>query len=669
LEGFASDTLRHNCITMKKYILLKTKTAFFARRICAFICSRACLSAAIFGAVTSVALADGDKNRTEDWMREAWEQPAPSVARPEWVDGARVQAHTRLWLHHRDEPVFTEASKAFREMGVRVITRHVKSGDEDPWWKTATPTKSKDLDLVPDMVASCHGAGLKFIAYYWPMTDRTCSEVFPEAVCLHPDGAVIKHHQRGNFIDITYPAYREVVANRLIELAELGVDGFYFDERHLPPVGVWSKDFVRRFQAATGRPAPRKIDPQDPDYRLFKAFRAAQIEDTFAYWKKRVRERHPDIVFIISTTTIASLGDREMTTNLVRLADLPKSEFELAVKPMFNPVFLNNPDLAKPDDDIKMALGWTYLRESADGRPPHIWRPNSPGKAHAVSFAGVLLTYGCVANIDVHESWLPGAKPGTPGAAAREGAQAAFELGAKASPVLAGTRPVRWAAVHISELMRDRRDDLTAWREVLWPAVGAFEVLTRARLPVATVNDFQLEHGMLEGYRVLFLPGEEELGARQKEAVARFRARGGVVIGQRPEWKWDEPAKHADACAALTKEFEALAAPLVRVCGGIPTLHTVAYQEKNGAGLVIAITNEFAWSETTRVLKRAGRSPAAAPAPVTGVSVLICNRESAQVVEVISGRELPTRHTNEGLVVDVPDFDCLALIKISPASP
>ena len=157
------------------------------------------------------------------------------------------------------------------------------------------------------------------------------------------------------------------------------------------------------------RPAgPCSARRRDSVYREFLDFKAREIEDTFAYWRDEVQREHPEVVFIVSTTTIPGLTDREMTTRLARVADSSKNEYRLALNRNLNKgVFEEHPELA-PDDHVRQAVGWTVLRDSADGRPPHIWVSGVPNISHARAAAGSLLTFGCIANMDVDEQSLLG---------------------------------------------------------------------------------------------------------------------------------------------------------------------------------------------------------------------------------------------------------------------
>ena len=163
----------------------------------------------------------------------------------------------------------------------------------------------------------------------------------------------------------------------------------------------------------------------------------------------------------------------------------------------------------------------------------------------------------------------------------------AFALGNVVSPHMDETRALRWAAIHFGECSRNEYGGnfRAAWREVLWPLVGAYQALTEDGVPVGIVNDHQLAHGELDGYRVLVLPKPNGLTHGQQLAVTAFRASGGTVIENDPAWPWSDPNAGdaaADAFrAALGGHLKA--APL-RVTGGPTGRYAVAYHKNRTAG-------------------------------------------------------------------------------------
>jgi len=598
----------------------------------------------------------------------------PESPLPAWFRLNRVKGTTRLTFSvWGDEPEFKQAAAGFEALGAGAFTRHVKTGQEDPW----------PPSVWQQMIDEAHGRGLWIIGYYWHMSEAALAADAANAdwVCRTRNGEEIVG-ERGTYLDITGP-FGDVVLSRLRRLAGMHIDGFMFDERHLPERQCWGSALEEAWRAETGETTPPPASDANGVYRQYLDFKARKIEDTFVHWRDEVKRDHPEVVFVVSTTTIPALTDREMTTRLARVADSPKNEYRLALSPRLGKrVFDKNPDVARPEDHVRQAVGWTVLRDSAEGRPPYIWVSGVPNTDHARGAAGSLLTFGCIANMDVDEQSLLGKQPPHPGKTPLVALEAAFELGHDTSPYLAAARPLRWAAVHFAEQARNAREDgyRAAWEEVLWPLVGAFQALSEDGLPVGIVNDHQLERGELAGYRVLGLPDPSKLTAGQQQAVAAFKASGGTVIENDPAWAWADTAGQAAAFAAFRARISsklAAAAP-VRVTGGPPGRYAVSY--RNDGRLVVAVTNDFSWVQIT---KRNGGLPEdeinePAP-PAAGVRVTWRKGHGLpetwdglpfprlRAVEAVTGTTLPIERLTRGYRVSLPRFDFMALLVVAPA--
>jgi len=586
---------------------------------------------------------------------------------PAWYTANRVKGNTRLSFRRwHDTPEFAQAAAGFKALGAGAFTRHVKTGDEDPWPGT----------VWQEIIDEAHAEGLRIVGYYWHQSEEALAALEAEWVCKKPDGTPIVG-DRGTNLDITGP-YREVVLARLRKLAELGVDGFMFDERHLPPEGCWGSALADAWTAERAQPAP---SPEDANYLDFLDFKARRIEDTFAGWRDEVQAAHPEVVFIVSTTTIPALTDHEMTTRLARIADSAKNEYRLALSNALSKrVFIENPELA-PDDHVRQAVGWTVLRDSADGRPPYIWVKGVPDDRHARAAAGSLLAFGCIANMDVDEQSLLGNQAPEGGKTPLDALEAAFELGRDASPHLAAAQPIRWAAVHFAERARNARGDdyRAAWEEVLWPLVGAFQALSEDGLPVGIVNDHQLQRGELAGYRVLVLPDPGKLTAAQQQAVAAFRTGGGAVIENDPAWAWSDPVGRDAAFAAFRAAIlkHIVTAP-VRITGGPAGSYAVGY--RSGGRLVVAVTNDFSWVQITNRGEPLSPLETNQPAPpAAGVQVTWRKGHGLpetwdglpfprlRAIEAISGATLTVKPFPGGYRVNLPEFPFLALLVVARA--
>jgi hypothetical protein len=514
------------------------------------------------------------------------------------------------------------------------------------------------------------------------MTERLVSDLHPDWVCKNPNCTrVITDPREGPWLDLSEPGYRDIVLQRLLELAQMGVDGLYFDFRHLPKEGCWCSPLASAFDE-TGTSPPTDKDLNDPVYRQFLDFKAYKIEEAFAYWKQMVKSQFPHVVFVVSATGIPIPHSRYETTNLVRLADSVKNEYKHALALENVDTFFRENNLAEPARDIRQAFGWVLMRDSADGRPPHIWERAFQDHEHARAATAAMLTYGLVANTNVDERILADRSPletSTP----LEGLKAAFDLGNQVSPHLAHSRPLHWAAVHFSELTRNRRggDLRLAWQEILWPALGAFGVFVRAGLPVGIVNDYQLEHNLLAGYQVLFLPTPNELSGVQKKSIRQFVNRGGILLKNSQGVLWSNPLTNAAAEGAFRAEIQPVITcmpPPVHVIGGINKIHAVAFEDKKGRRLLVAVTNDYSWvrwvpppvddpDDEPNDADSGGLPPVDTPRPplVSAVDVLVRNRRPPRrIFEALSGTPLSRQVIPHGYKVRLPDFQTMALLVV-----
>ncbi|MBD3291614.1 MAG: hypothetical protein GF393_01715, partial [Armatimonadia bacterium] len=420
---------------------------------------------------------------------------------PDWYESARVQLHTRLSLNWLDKPEFTNAAEAFAQMGTPAFTRHIKSGAEGAWWPSAVGAvdeRTEGRNLAQEVIDRAHAAGCRIIVYHRHMEDAHLAETQPDWVARNERGE--PHTRRGPKICFNSP-YGDFVLTRLLELVEMGADGLYFDETHQPKPGCWC-DFCReQFTEMTGLEHPPYPDFGNPVYQRLQDFTNITIERIFRQWRPAIHAANPECVMLIGGNTWPTMLDRHMTNRLWRLADAPKSEFNLPNRTRGR-IFSLPQGMVDVVPDIRIAQGHDLHRDAADGRPPHIWIHGLLDETSALYAAAGIMAHGCVANIDCSEREIPNMDYA-----------AAYDLGERVSPALAHRRPVKWAAIHYSELARDSftGDSEGAWREVLHPVYSAYEALFRERLPVRFITDCQLEEGVPEGYQALFVPAPSHL--------------------------------------------------------------------------------------------------------------------------------------------------------------
>lgn len=593
-----------------------------------------------------------------DWLTEFQDYEIP-----DWYDKWRVCMHTRLGPPNRTKDIFLNAAEGFSSLGLHVYSRHIKSGAEGAWWSSKVgyvEPWAVDRNYAKEIIDNAHNAGCRLLVYHRHMEDNAMADEHPDWLCRDSRGAHMV--KRGKRMCFSSP-YRDFFEKRLLELVDMGADGFYFDEIHMPKTCCWCDNCKKAFKKLTGLDHPDREDPDDPIWMKLRDYNNHVIEQTFLQYRRAIHARNPECVLLIGTNMTPDLIDRHMTHRLYRLADAIKSEFNKGAGNHSASRFAHMDNVARIEPDVGMALGYTLSRDSADGRPAHIWIPRLRDETSAVYSCAGVIAHGCIANPDHKEAEIP-----NPGKFLK-----AIELGNRVSPGFAGMRPSQWALVHYPEAARDAMfpDEEKTWKEAMYPMVGAYRTLLREHLPVGVITDSQLEEGMLDGCRVLFLPARR-LTAAMGTAVKAFSDRGGLVITQQPEWRWHEGGRAMEAASKAFLEAidEAAGSPVEpTVTGGPEKMHAVFFKSRTGENrLTVALVNDFSWVDIHRpppgkeLPANPGKGLEKAPPPCEGVRISLTLDEPPRVTELVSGRTLTARKASDGYEIAVPTFEAMAVV-------
>lgn len=650
----------------------------------------------------------------------AWLTEADGYELPAWYDAIRVSAHTRLsWpMRARLPETFAHAGKLFRSIGFQEISRHIKSGSEPAWWPSAVGAvmeEARTRNFAREIIDEAHASGCRLLVYSRHMEDTQMARERPEWQARDARGGTIT--RRGEMMCLNTP-YADFMQARLVELARLGADGFYFDEVHMAKPICHCPGCRTGFERTTGLKYPAANLPADPVFQKAIEYRNTRIEDVFRRWRAAIHAANPECVLLIGSNTYPAMNDRHTTHRLWRVADVMKSEFNLAARVGNNRIFATDKSLAPPEVDARIALGYTLNRDACDGRPPHVWAHGIPDAVQMKFATAGMIAHGQVANLDHPEQTIPDP--------ARFGP--AVELGNRVAPGFAGARPLRWAAVHFSEYARDHYagDEAAMWKQVLYPVHGAFNALLRQHLPVGIVTDSQLEQGRLAGYRVIFLPAPQHLTDPMRRVIAAFKQQGGLVVEQPPGWQWHRPT---DGMREASAAFLSAIGPAVRTApvqatGGHVRMHVVPFLRRDGKSLTVALANDFGWVQTGRTeagnaarLAKGGKTPKKAKAAPTGATsksgradkkapakgpdttaaeksstsssegeneptigagaaavvpppcrdvrvVLRLPAAPAGVKDLVTGRTLPFERGADGYAIAVPEFECLSVLVV-----
>ncbi len=487
-----------------------------------------------FGALISPAIACGPVESL----------PLRGAAVPDWYESHRIHAHTRLspltqarylkstrrrkkvnasfgktWLKS-----YKKAGAEFKKLGAPALTRHVKTQAEDPIWPSTVPVDAQGQPQLRDiknqvqpMIDEAHAAGRKFLAYYWDVSDTRMFKQHPEWGCKTVQGSPEAHKAKGQYLDISSP-FGDVVSHRLQELQSFKADGVYLDFRHYPPDGCYGTALETSFRQENPQFASRK--KTSPAYQeALKQFQGKTMAKVMNRWSEKFRN-DPNFAFIVSTTSLPSLVNPEMTTDLAR-AGIPKTEYHIATRTGINlRLFRTHPDLKrnKPSDAVRMALGWNLLRTTS-GASPHVWINGVPNYEQLYSAVGAVVTHGGVANVDVDELNITSDK-NRKGATPRDALEKIFALDQKLGPLFEGAAPVRRVAIHFSEESRNKRRLRKRWTDVAGPVTEVFGLLLDKQIPTAIIDDRTLAEGDLSAYQQIISPTVSELSTQQQQNIA-----------------------------------------------------------------------------------------------------------------------------------------------------
>jgi hypothetical protein len=635
----------------------------------------------ILGAFAAVALcisAQGqDRSPVLKTITPTWLDTITHPQLPSWYDGSRVTMHAEFASSSK-HPVFVGWSELARDMGLSHVVQAIKREGEGAWWPTAVgqslPSVSKGGNLAKDLIDGAHRNGVRLIAYHRHMEDAW-------AAAEHPDWRAVDHKGgsylgRNDQVKMSFSSpYADFMLTRIEELTRLGLDGFYFDEAH--SMISWDPYTKAAFEKETGLQYPTALNPEDPAFQAAAVYNQIVIERFFAAARSRIKAINPDCVLLISIRGYdgwASAPERAENVflageRLSRIADSSKTELSHGHRRWPQP-YSAFPSYA--DKEMNVLAGYLIARDAAQGRPAHVWFAGVIHTALVYEYlTAAVIGSGNIANlsgVSGSEMWE------------NRGAGCLYEnairLGNKVSPAMAGTDPMRWAAIHLSDRSRDAFQ-LEGGEERVEACVGAamrtyFHVLQKEHLPASFITDSQLEEGVWPDTRVLCLPETDHLTPQMKKSIEAFQQRGGTVV--------NIPGEQRDV-GDFKKASEAFRAALLPVAKAAPIVaevdaqkaHIAAYTKKGSDTWVVNAWNAFMWWPFINERKKGPAGEAAlkvqntAPSPVKGMVVKLSHPEGKKpkaIKETVSGRLLEAEPDGSSWKIAVPDYTSMAQLVI-----
>ncbi|WP_443938508.1 hypothetical protein [Pedobacter sp. MW01-1-1] len=597
----------------------------------------------------------------------AWMTEVTGYEQPEWFNSQRVQIHSRVSRYFKDpdNALYAHwAKNVVKALGANTFTRHIKTDESPLYWKSAWGNWApiaNSRNIIQEAIKEAHQNNTHMIGYYNHYTDSYIRDKYPSYRCKDVTGKDVVKKGRGTMLCFNSP-YTDSVAIRLIEFAKMGGDGIYFDEIHMPREGCWCENCKTKFKAQTGHDAPTTIDVNSTLYKKYQDFNNQSILEAFNFWREKLKEVNPNLVMIIGSNTLPRLDQRHLNTDLFRLANAHKTEWDIPVRTLTN----MPAGIAVPNKSVWRGLGYTFDRDIADGRPAHIWVPGMsfvPANQVLAATAG-LISFGHIANLDIFENLAPDLD-----------FVPAIKYGNTVGSAMIQAKPLRWMLVHYSDAALEEyvgTNRVPLWKKFLSNLYGGYYVAQEQKYPVGIITDSQIEQGLFQGANVLFLPNREGISPAMQRKINEFKAAGGTVIEANENWKWYAAGAPFDqANQALNEVLSSVKArPLMESTAGSGFYYANYFSKKNGNNTVLlaAYSNDLNWIVTPHSKAEADELVPACvqPQAIKNIILTVLRAEKPlSVKRVETGENLKYQLEKGKLKVQVPAFQEGSLIEIT----
>ena len=320
----------------------------------------------------------------------------------------------------------------------------------------------------------------------------------------------------------------DVLAEILTEFPD--VDAFSFDGLHYGGV-CYCKPCREAYRNEAKAEIPN-ADMNDPAFRRYQHWADRKMEGLVQRMQGRLKGIKPDLALVTWTTNAGRWGHflsipRNMPARMNLLLDAPDQEFWLdetnrgtTIVPAFANAYIwatTNHRVAFSEPYI-LSHGNPYGKDSF---PPH----------EILRRMMLALTYGAAPSIAV-------AQPEN----LQQGLYDCLDEVQRRKPWLTHKTPEPWAALVMSDNTRNFYGRSAGLVEERYMAnvLGAFRATVEEHLPVAVINDWNLNPADLAKYKVLILPNTACLDDAQVAAVDAFVRGGGGLVASLDTSLFDE---------------------------------------------------------------------------------------------------------------------------------
>jgi hypothetical protein len=378
------------------------------------------------------------------------------------------------------------------------------------------------VDAMAKEVQEFRKRGVRLVGAFAPCLQKEIYDKHPEFRGITENSTRIPNSKspEGGWLCQIGP-WGDMMIKIMLEIIDKhDVDAFGFDGIHHRHV-CYCADCRTRYRKETRKEIP-DVDMNNPEFRSYLLWYDREMERFIERIQTAIKTRKPDCALVTWTTNAGRFGHlleipRSMPTRMNLLFDAPCQEFwldETNRGPTVVPAFANAYIWATTNHRIAFSEPYLF----SHGNP---YGPDSFPHHEVRRRAMLALTHGAHASIATGwgEHLIPAAW------------QILRDVDSR-SPWLTHKHPEPWAAMVMSDNTRVfyGRESGKVEERYLSNVFGTFRAGLEEHLPVAVINDWNLNDDDLAPYKVLVLPNTACLNPGQIEAVKKFVKRGGGLV-------------------------------------------------------------------------------------------------------------------------------------------
>jgi len=392
------------------------------------------------------------------------------------------------------------------------------------------------LGRLEQDIAEYKKLGVRILGVYPPCLQGEVYETHPEWRRIATNTTEIpsidlKQFPHGGMLCLLGP-YGDFFIDVLAEIVTRypDVDAFSFDGLHYGGVC-----YCQHCRAGYRHDAVAEIpnaDLNDPAFRRYQHWADRRMESLVQRMQSRLKAIKPEVALVTWTTNAGRFGHflsipRNMPARMNLLLDAPDQEFwldETNRGTTIVPAFANAYIWATTNH--RVAFSEPYILSHGNPYGKDSFPPQEIQRRMMLA-----LTYGAAPSIAV-------AQP----ANLQQELYDCLDEVQQRKPWLTDKSPEPWAALVMSDNTRNFYGRAAGLVEDRYMAAvfGTFRAMVETHLPVAVVNDWNLNAADLARYKVLILPNTASLDQAQVKAVDEFVRQGGGLVASLDASLFDE---------------------------------------------------------------------------------------------------------------------------------